>query len=127
MLSQVIGDAKTSVTSLGGAIGGVASDKIANMVLAQVGLGNNKAGLGDVGLRFIIRAATTSLVFGGMSYLLPETSENIFFSIVFFAGNRALVSDAVLFGQILTKGVVPMLPAPTGKGGKSEASCACKH
>lgn len=142
MLSTVIDDGKTAITSLGGAIGGVASDKLANYLIAQTGLGVGKGGLGDVGLRFIVRAATTSVVFGGMAYLLPNTAENIFFSIVFFAGNRALVSDAVLFGNILVGGVGnvgslgvlkpnyggPVIPPGQHGGGKVASSgCACTH
>lgn len=131
MMSQVIDDAQTAVTSLGGAIAGVVSDKIANYVIPQVGLGGSTMGLGDVGLRFIVRAATTSVVFGGVAYLLPNSAENIFFSIVFFAGNRALVRDAVTFGDLLTGGIFKTLQPPPkgmpGGGPAASAGCSCSH
>ena len=128
MIANLVGDAQTAVTSLGGAVAGVASDKVANQLVGMAGLGAPSSGLGDAGLRFIIRAGVTSVVFGGIVSLMPQTADNIFFSVVFFAGNRALVNDAVLIGQILTKGALGVLGPPKSKGGgppSTTGGCSC--
>ena len=131
MLSSVISDAQTAITSLGGVIGGVASDSLSDMLLRNAGLGAATGGLGDVGLRFVVRASVTSLIFAGAAYVMPETADNVFFSIVFFAGNRKLVADAVRFGTIIVDGTgfvatgpPPGITPPSTAAASS--SCSCK-
>jgi len=139
MLANVVEDAQTAVTSLVGAIAGVASDKIANHLVSSAGLNAPSSGLGDVGMRFVIRAGVTSVVFGTLVTYMPQTADNIFMSVVFFAGNRALVNDAVLFAQYVLRAPLSVLPygsisplppqkpgaPPSSTGGGQYSSCAC--
>lgn len=134
-MDNVIEDAQTAVTSLAGAIAGAASDKVANTIISYARLGKNTSGLGDTGLRFIIRAGVTSVMFAGVAGAMPETSSNVFFSILFFAANRALVNDGVHFANLVVKGTSGMLnlqpkaikTPPTGAAvGSCCNSCASK-
>ncbi len=122
MLSSVISDAQTAITSLGGAVAGVGSDKLADTLINAAGINPVGGGLGDVGLRFVVRAGVTSMLFAGAAYVMPETADNVFFSIVFFAGNRKLVSDAVRFGTIIVDGTALAASVPSAGG----AGCGCK-
>lgn len=135
-MNAIIGDAQTAVTSLGGAIAGSASDKIANVLIGYAGLGVGMGGLGDAGLRFIIRAAVSSVTFSAAVSVMPETADNVFFSIIYFAGNKQLISDAVRFADIVVRGTSsltslkkPVKAMASGShcacGGSSASSCSC--
>lgn len=125
MLSTILEDTQTAVTSLGGAVAGVGSDSIADMLISYAGLPTSGGGIGDVGLRFVVRSAVTSVIFGAVVSYMPETSSNIFFSQVFFAGNRKLVLDGVLFARIIADGLVSTSRAATAPAA-AKSGCACK-
>ncbi len=100
IISNTVSDAQTAITSLGAAIAGSASEAIGNRLImsANAGAGN---GIGDVGIRFVVRALVSSVAFGVAANLMPESSSNIFFSIVYFAANPSLVRDGVAIGNIV--------------------------
>lgn len=95
----VLDDVKTTITSLGGAVAGAASEWAAEQLISVVGV--QKASAGDAGIRFVVRATTAALAFEGIAYLMPETSSNIFFSILFFAACPNLIKDGVGLAQAL--------------------------
>ena len=114
-ISNTADDAQTAITSLGAAVAGAASEKLGNYAIRQVGSRGNS--FGDVGTRFILRSLISSAIFGATASLMPQTSGNIFFSIVFFAANFSLVSDAVTLGQIVVSGVPnPLIILNPAKG-----------
>lgn len=92
-VEQVVGDAQTTLTSLGGGIAGVAADQLGSYVIAQAGGG--KADLAHVAMDFAARSVVSAAAFGAVQSLMPETSSNVFFSILFFAANKGLMSSAV--------------------------------
>lgn len=91
-------DVQTSITSLGGAIAGYSAEQLSNYVIHKSRL-NQSEGLGQIGLRFAVRSLIASTAFGIAARYMPKTSENIFFSIVFFAANPSMVKDAVTIGK----------------------------
>lgn len=116
-VSQVVGDAQTGITSLGGAIAGSAADRLGDTVVGMAGLGG-QGSLGDVGLSFIVRTLASSAVYGAAVALMPETSENILFTLLYFQANRKLVSEGLTIANAVTSGFQQSLlktsPAPIG-------------
>lgn len=108
-LANTVTDAQTAITSLGGALAGVVSEEAGNYIIRKANV-NAGSGIGDVGLRFIVRALVSSSSFGLATDMMPDTSGNIMFSIVFFAANPSLIRDAVTIAQILVRGVTRDLP-----------------
>jgi len=125
-MNTILEDTQTAVTSLGGAIAGVGSDAIADQIIYYAGLAPSGGGLGDVGLRFVIRSAVTSVIFGAVVSYMPETSSNVFFSQVYFAGNRKLVLDGVMFARILIDGGMSATRGATASVSPKSSGCSCK-
>ena len=125
-MNTILEDTQTAVTSLGGAIAGVGSDAISDQIIYYAGLAPSGGGLGDVGLRFVIRSAVTSVIFGAVVSYMPETSSNVFFSQVYFAGNRKLILDGVLFARILVEGSIGATRGVTSGVSQKSAGCSCK-
>ncbi len=134
-LGSTIEDTQTSVTALGFAIAGAASEMGGNMLVSYAGLRGNR-GIGDTGLSFILRAAVSSIAFAGAATLLPASADNVLSTFVYFASNPSLINDAkaigtnvvaALFGAsrgvLRTAGPSPI--APHGTHNKAEAGCAC--
>lgn len=96
-LASTIEDTQTSVTALGFAIAGAASELGGNMLVASAGLQGNK-GIGDTGLSFIIRAAVSSVAFSAVATLMPESAGNVLSTFVYFASNPSLINDAKSIG-----------------------------
>lgn len=103
-IQSVVGDAQTGITSLGGAVAGSAADRLGDALITMTGLGGQQS-LGDIGLSFIVRTLGSAAVYGAAVGLMPETSENILFTILYFRANKHLVNDAVLIGDAVTGGL----------------------
>jgi len=122
-------DAQTSITSLGGAVAGAAGEQLGNYIIHRTGLGKSD-GLGQTGLRFVVRSIVASASFGFVARYMPATSENVFFSIVFFAASPSMVSDAVTLGkhavlaiEDLFGGWIPKPPPRYGPGPVISQKC----
>lgn len=116
-VSQAFGDAQTTVACLASGIAGAASDEIGNYLVSAAS-SVPVPGLGAVGLEFCARAVVSAAVFGQLHAWMPETSSNIFFSILFFACNRGLMNSAVA----LARGTVAAsksLTRPSSKSGSA--------
>ena len=134
LVAQIVDDAQTGITSLGSAIAGSASNELGSMLIRAAGIGSGQS-LGDVGVRFVVRALVSSAAFSAAATLMPASSNNVFFSIVFFAANDMLVRDAVAIGNIIVRGVLRQTPAipfapdqgqSPAHGMPKSSSCACK-
>jgi len=104
-LGNTLVDAQTTITSLGAAVGGAASEVVGSYVIGAAGLRKNDGGLGSAGLAFVAQAIVSAVGFSVTASLMPETSGNIFFSIVFFASNPTLVNSAVTIGTGLVDAI----------------------
>lgn len=103
-IQSTLADTQTTVTSLGGALAGVAAERVGTMVLAQF---PRQKSLGNVGLEFVARSVVASVAFSTAASIMPETSQNIFFSIIFFACNSSLISTGKDFANILIDAALP--------------------
>lgn len=125
-ISQVFEDAQTSILCLGGAIAGSAADAIGTRIIALSGVKTWDGGLGGVGLDFVVRAVVSAALFDVSAALMPETSGNILFSIIFFAANQTLIRDAVQIGSIATGFLSGFRSlSPPAKKTSAASSCAC--
>lgn len=104
VLVDAFRDAQTSITSLGGAAAGAAGEQLSNWIIRRTGIDQSE-GLGQTGLQFVVRSLVASTTFGLAARYMPETSENVFFSIVFFAASPSMVKDAVTIGKHLVLAV----------------------
>lgn len=130
-LSEILQDSQTSILCLGGAVAGAAADKVATMVIGATGLRATNSGVGALGLDFVTRAVVSAAAFDIAATLMPETSGNILFSIIFFAANPNLIRDAVEIGRAAIGTVSfaarkPLVP-PSHTAAMGESDCACKH
>lgn len=114
VLKSALYDAQTTVTSLGAGIGGATSTYIGNQLVALVGPVGN-ANLGTVGLEFCARSVVSAAVFGALTSLMPETSQNVFFSILYFAADTGLVSTALAVSNQVVRAVTNLVPMPRQK------------
>lgn len=120
-------DVQTTITSLGAAFAGVGAEIVSGMVIRQLGgRAGVQQGLGGVGLNFVARAAICSVAYSSVATLMPATSQNVFFTIVFFASNQALVQDARTIAQMTLTGLRPFVPAQKPHP-HVEETCACKQ
>lgn len=101
ILVDTFRDAQTAILSVAAAFGGSLSERLGSIVISRMG-GGLKDGFGQTGLRFVVRAVLGATIFTLLARQMPATSQNIFFSIVFFAANPSLVKDAVTLGQTVT-------------------------
>lgn len=134
MLAQAAGDAVTTITCLGGAVAGAASEHAATLLInaarGRVPPANGNS-LGEMGLEFVARSFTSAFAFNLAASYMTQTSDNIAFSILFFAAQPRLVRLGVgiagkLVGSVTT--VLPiMTPLPPPKSAAMAGDCACKH
>lgn len=96
-IAQAFGDAQTTIASLAGGIGGATSDAVSSTIIAR--FGGASQGMGGVGLEFCLRAVVSAGTFGLLRGYMPETSSNIFFSILYFACDRGLLGSAVALSR----------------------------
>ena len=119
-LQQAFGDAQTTIASLAAGIGGVASDSLASFAIAQVGA--QSQGVGALGLEFCFRAVVSAGCFGLLHSQMPETSNNIFFSILYFAGDRGLMMSAVALSRALVSTTTSAVKLGSVRTGPSRAA-----
>jgi len=115
-VSQAFGDAQTTIACLASGVAGAVSDELGGYLVSMVSQ-EPVPGLGAVGLEFCARAVISAAVFGQLHSWMPETSSNIFFSILFFAANRGLVNSALQ----LSRGVVGATKSLTTPARRSSA------
>ncbi len=97
ILVHAAADTQTALVSLGAAVAGSTSEVIGNyLVGATVG---NGVAVGDVGLSFLIRAVTSSVVLNFSTGMMPDTSGNILFVLIFYGANASVIRDAVTIGK----------------------------
>lgn len=128
-VSSVAQDAQTTITSLMAGIGGAVSSELGDMMVSQ--FMDRKPALGQVGIEFCGRAVISAGTFALVSSMMPETSQNIFFSILFFAADQGLVRSAVSLSRGVVKGVTSTAPAMRAtmspvKPVESRAAMPCK-
>lgn len=131
MLAQATGDAVTTITCLGGAIAGAASEQVAT-VLINAARGSmppaNGNTLGEQGLEFVARSFVSALAFNVTASYMPSTSDNIAFSILFFAAQPRLVRLAVGIAAKVVGPIASSIPLQAPPKSAAVASdCACKH
>lgn len=102
-------DAQTTVTSLGAAFAGVAADLASDAIIVRVAGTTRAPGLGQVGLNFIVRALVSSVAYSAAAAVMPETSQNFFFGVLFFASNPGLVRDGRDIASIVLKSTASFL------------------
>lgn len=127
MMAETFADAQTTITSLVAAVAGSVSDRAGDFVASALGLQGN--GLGGAGLEFCVRAVVSAGVFSLTSRALPETSGNIFFSILYFAADAKLVGLGVRIGHMsvgITEAALLRPVALRKSPPKEEGSCGCK-
>jgi len=116
-LSQAFGDAQTTITCLAAGIGGATSDAISTAIVSRVAP-QATAGIGSLGLEFCLRSVVSAGTFGCLHSYMPETGNNIFFSILYFACDRGLMNSAVGLSKAAVNAVQrtamsPMQRAPS--------------
>lgn len=119
LLRSTVGDVQTTITSLGAAFAGVTADRLSDKLIQAFGGSiRPSAGLGSVGLNFVARSAVTSIAYSTAAQLMPATSENVFFTILFFACNQTLIADARTIAQVILDPILRIasnpLPPPRG-------------
>lgn len=133
LIQNTAKDVQTTVTSLGAAFAGVAAERGSAYIIRALGGRAIGTSMGAVGLNFIARAAVSSVAFAAASSLMPETSDNVFFTILFFACNPSLVGDARTLANIVVDSAIGIpgmrktgpssAPSP-GNGPQPGAACS---
>lgn len=129
---QSIGvDVQTAVVSLGGSVAGAAANQAATWLIRTVGIPTQ--GLGGLGLVFVTRAAVSSVGFALAAYAMPETSQNVLFTLLFFTAEGDLLRTGSRLGHLLLSSItgivskgITLAPTPTPKpvaGGKCCDKC----
>ena len=103
-VSDTIDDMQTAVTSLGGAVAGAASESLGDYVIQSAGLQTTNS-MGDIGLRFVVRALVSSAVYAASVQAMPATSQNILFTLFYFRANGSLATEAATIGAIAVGGL----------------------
>lgn len=98
ILSHAAVDTQTALVSLGAAVAGATSEALGNYIVGST-VGNSSAAVGDVGLSFLIRAVTSSVVLNFTTGMMPDTSGNILFVLIFYGANASVIRDAVTIGK----------------------------
>ncbi len=114
-IASVFGDAQTTVTSLVAGVGGALSTRVGTAILNRIESaepGASRGGVGALGLQFAGRAVISAAAFSVLQGYMPQTSQNIFFSILFFAADTGLMSAGVQLSHALVNAPLTILPAP---------------
>jgi len=122
-MQQAFGDAQTTIACLAGGIGGTVSDAIGNYAVSKVGAGAQ--GMGATGLEFCFRAVVSAATFGALHAYMPETSSNIFFSILYFAADRGLMGSALALSRGTVGAATGSLRGMTAPQRKAAPAPAC--
>ena len=126
-LQQAFGDAQTTIACLAAGVAGATSDAISTAVVGAVA--QPSQGVGAVGLEFAFRAMVSAGVFGLVHSYMPETSNNIFFSILYFATDRGLINNAISLSRAAVSAVhrtalTATKPVPRAQQPAQPPSCA---
>lgn len=117
ILGEILEDAQTTVTSLGGAVAGATAQRLGDLAIISFKIPTGP-GAGDVGMRFLMRALVASTTYAGGSYLMPESSTNSLWSTLFFASNPALVREATTLASLLVNSIIGFSTLPPPQKGK---------
>lgn len=102
----------------------------------QIGRWKLSPNFGERGVQFVVRSTVTSIVFGVVASYMPQTSQNVFFSLLFFNTNTHLMQDAMVLSaqafNAVTKAVTgatatratPAAPTAAAKPCGAASSCA---
>lgn len=96
-MEGLFGDAQTTITSLSAGIVGAATERVADMIVGKVNM--TGTGVGTMGMNFVLRAVLAAGGYSLVSGQFPGSSQNIFFSILFFAAQPKLMGAAVGVSQ----------------------------
>lgn len=109
-ISEVALDMQTTLTSsLVGAVAGRASQKVADAVVSLVGLDDAGQSLGAAGSELLLRGFVSSFVYAVIATTFPETTNNVYFSFVYFTADRKLTGKAIEFADAVEDLVVQAL------------------
>ncbi len=131
----IAADVSTTITSLAAGVAGTASNSVSNWLIKSAG-GSSSPNFGERGVQFVVRSTVTSIVFGVVASYMPQTSQNVFFSLLFFNTNTHLMQDAMVLSaqafNAVTKAVTgatatrasPTAPTAAAKPCGAASSCA---
>jgi len=130
-VAGILGDAQTSITSLGGGIAGAASNKLGDAIMNSLSVDTARGGIGALGIEFAVRATTSALMFNMVQNYMPGTSGNVFFSILFFGADRGLMQSGVALSTAIVYRITPTIPTgpPPSRAraaAMKPADCGCK-
>ncbi len=123
-LSTVIADSQTTITCVFGAALGALGDMSGKYVTSALGFDRNTSGLGREGLTFVVHALTATAFFALGDAYLPETSSNVFYSVLFFAASPTLVQTGIQLGRTMAGGPIAIVSQSTATSPGVRASCA---
>lgn len=126
MLSEIVGDTQTTITSLAGGIGGVTANAISDRLRSALTGGFLSYSLGSAGLEFVGRAIVSATVFAGLRAAMPQTSENVFFTFLFFYCDQGLLNSGLTVSRGLVGGAIGAVNANAGRPMVKEEGCGCK-
>jgi hypothetical protein len=104
-LSQVVSDSQTTITCAFGGILGTLGNETSNYVIRKAGLSTMGTHLGETGMSFVISAIVGSAFYILGDTYLPETSSNIFYSILFFSSSSTLMSTGLAIAKLTAGGL----------------------
>lgn len=105
----IAADVSTTITSLAAGVAGMTCNKLSQYLINAAG-GSGNPGFGERGVQFVVRSTVTSIVFGVVAGYMPQTSQNVFFSLLFFNTNSGLMNDAVGLSAAVVNSVLKALP-----------------
>lgn len=105
----IAADVSTTITSLAAGVAGMTCNKLSQYLINAAG-GSGNPGFGERGVQFVVRSTVTSIVFGVVASYMPQTSQNVFFSLLFFNTNSGLMNDAVGLSAAAVNSVLKALP-----------------
>ena len=99
-LDEITGDLQTSIIGgITGAVAGRVSEQIADQILKVTSIQGES--IGELGLILAIRSLVSSVTFVGLAHLMPETTDNVYFSFVYFTADTALTTAAINFADMV--------------------------
>lgn len=117
----IAADVSTTITSLAAGVAGMTSNKLSQYLINAAG-GSSNPSFGERGVQFVVRSTVTSIVFGVVAGYMPQTSQNVFFSLLFFNTNSGLMNDAVGLSAVATNAVINAIIKPSSMAARSSTS-----
>lgn len=119
----IAADVSTTITSLAAGVAGTASNSVSNWLIKSAG-GSSSPNFGERGVQFVVRSTVTSIVFGVVASYMPQTSQNVFFSLLFFNTNTHLMQDAMVLSAQAFNAVTKAVTGATATRSTATASTA---